>query len=155
MNMNTKISWMVIGVAVSAGLLICDAASANSYDRRFYSGRARSDIRGDVRELRGNRVELRKDWREFYRDRAELRRDLRNGAPRAEIAQDRAEIRQDLGEVFQDRREIRSDRREFFRDLYRDGWYRDADGDWHRRPFYRWGWRDSYDYGSWWPAYRR
>ena len=140
MNMNTKISWMVIGVAVSAGLLICDAASANSYDRRFYSDRARSEIRGDVRQLRGDRAELRKDWGEFYRDRAELRRDLRNGAPRSEIAQDRTEIRQDLGAIFQDRREIRSDRREWFRDLYRDGWYRDADGDWHRRPFYRWGW---------------
>src|SRR3990172_7426133 len=106
MNMNTKISWMVIGVAVSAGLLICDAASANSYDRRFYSGSARSDIRGDVRELRGDRAELRKDWREFYRDRAELRRDLRNGAPRAEIAQDRTEIRQDLLDVFHDLRQI-------------------------------------------------
>ncbi len=140
MNMNTKISWMVIGVAVSAGLLICDAASANSYDRRYYSGSARSEIPGDVRQLRGDRAGLRKDWREFYGDRAELRRDLRNGAPQAEIAQDGAEIRQDLGAIFQDRREIRSDRREFFRDLSRDGWYRDADGDWHRRPFYRWGW---------------
>jgi hypothetical protein len=140
MNMNTKISWMVIGMAVSAGLLICDAAPANSYDRRYYSGSARSEIPGDVRQLRGDRAGLRKDWREFYGDRAELRRDLRNGAPRAEIAQDRAEIRQDLGAIFQDRREIRSDRREFFRDLSRDGWYRDADGDWHRRPFYRWGW---------------
>jgi hypothetical protein len=140
MNMNTKISWMVISVAVSAGLLICDAASANSYDRRYYSGSARSEIPGDVRQLRGDRAGLRKDWREFYGDRAELRRDLRNGAPQAEIAQDGAEIRQDLGAIFQDRREIRSDRREWFRDLYRDGWYRDADGDWHRRPFYRWGW---------------
>ena len=143
---------MVIGVVVSAGLLICDAASANSYDRRFYNGRARSEIRRDLRELRGDRAELRKDWREFYRDRAELRRDLRNGAPQAEIAQDRAEIRQDLREIFQDRRELRSDRREFFRDLYRtDGWYRDADGDWQRRPW----WRGGYDFGSWWPAYRR
>lgn len=151
MNMKTKTSWMVIGVAVSAGLLICDAASASSYDRRFYGGRSRVEIRGDVRELRGDRAELRKDWREFYKDRAELRRDLRNGAPRAEIAQDRAEIRQDLREIFQDRREIRRDRRELFRDLYSDGWYRDADGDWHRRPW----WRHGYYYGSWWPAYRR
>jgi hypothetical protein len=131
--MNTKISWIVIGVAVSAGLLICDAASANSYDRRFYNGRARSEIRGD-------RAEVAKDLREFYRDRAELARDLRNGAPRSEIAQDRAEIRQDLREIVQDRRELRGDRREFLRDLIRDGWYRDADGDWHRRPPYRWGW---------------
>jgi len=155
MNVNTKISWIVIGVAVSAGLLICDVVSANSYDRRFYNGRARSEIRGDRQELRNDRTELRKDLRELHRDRIELRRDLRNGAPRSEIAQDRAEIRQDLREIAQDRRELRRDRREFSRDLYRDGRYRDTDGDWHRRPFYRWGWRDRYDYGSWWPAYRR
>jgi len=135
--MKTKISSIVLGVAVSAGLLICDTASANSYDRRFYNGRARSEIRGD-------RAELAKDLRGFYRDRAELARDLRNGAPRSEIAQDRAEIRQDLREIVQDRRELRGDRREYFRNLIRDGWYRDADGDWHRRPFYRGGWWQNY-----------
>lgn len=142
--MNTKISWVVIGAAVAAGLLLCDAASANSYERRFNNGGARSEFRGDLRELRGDRAELGKDLREFYRDRAELARDLRNGAPRFEIAQDRAEIRQDLREIFQDRRELRGDRLEFFRDLYRNGWYRDADGDWHRRPFY---------HSGWWPYY--
>ena len=137
--MKTKLSWIVIGVAVSAGLLITDAASANPYDRRFYNGSARSEIRGDRRELNRDRFELSKDLREFYRDRAELTRDLRNGAPRSEIARDRAEIRQDLREIVQDRREIIGDRGEFVRDLYRNGWYRDADGHWHRRPFFRWG----------------
>jgi len=142
--MKTKISGIVIGVAVSAGLFICDAASANSYDRRFYNGRGRSEIRGNIRELHRDRAELGKDLREFYRDRAELARDLRNGAPRSEIAQDRAEIRQDLREIWQDHREIRGDRGEILRDLYRNGWYRDADGDWHRRPFYRRGWWPNY-----------
>ena len=138
--MKAKISSIVIGVAVCAGLLICDAASANSYDRRFYNGRGRYEIHGDRRELNRDRFELGKDLREFYRDRAELTRDLRNGAPRSEIAQDRAELRQDRREIFQDRREIIGDRGELFRDLYRDGWYRDAEGNWHRRPFFRWGW---------------
>ncbi len=152
--MKTKILWIVISVAVGVGLLMSDSASANSYDRRFYNDRARSELRRDRQELRSDRAELGKDLREFYRDRAELRRDLRNGAPRAEIAQDRAEIRQDLREIFQDRRELRDDRSEFLRDLYRDGWYRGADGNWHRRPVHR-GWWDGYDYGTWWPTYRR
>ena len=153
--MKTNISWIWMGVAVATVVLVSDMALAHSNGRRFNHDRARSEIRGDRRELRNDRIELRKDLRELHRDRIELRRDLRNGAPRSEIAQDRAEIRQDLREIAQDRRELRRDRREFSRDLYRDGRYRDTDGDWHRRPFYRWGWRDRYDYGSWWPAYRR
>ena len=142
--MKTKILSIVIGVAVSAGLLASESASANPYDRRFYNGSARSEIRGDRRELG-------RDLREFYRDRAELSRDLRNRAPRSEIAQGRAEIRQDLREILQDRRELRGDRTEFLRDLYRNGWYRDADGDWHRRPGYgsRW-WDNGYE---WWPYF--
>jgi len=153
--MKTRIPWIWMGVAIATVVLVSDMALAQSNGRRFYHGRARSEIRGDRQELRNDRTELRKDLRELHRDRIELRRDLRNGAPRSEIAQDRAEIRQDLREIAQDRRELRRDRREFSRDLYRDGRYRDTDGDWHRRPFYRWGWRDRYDYGSWWPAYRR
>lgn len=138
--MKTKISSIVLGVAVSAGLLICDAASANPYERRVYNERVRAELRGDRPGYRNDRRELWRDWGELSRDRAELRRDLRNGAPRSEIAQDRAEIRQDLREIFQDRRALTADRLQVLRNLYRNGWYRDADGDWHRRPFFRWGW---------------
>jgi len=153
--MKTNISWIWMGVAVATVVLVSDMALAHSNGRRFNHDSARSEIRGDRREFRNDRIELRKDLRELHRDRIELRRDLRNGAPRSEIAQDRAEIRQDLREIAQDRRELRGDRREYFHDLYRAGWYRDADGDRHRRPPYSWGWWDRYDSGWRWPYYPR
>ena len=138
--MRTKILSAVMGAAVAATLLVSESASANPYERRVYNERARAELRGDRPGFRNDRRELWRDWGELSRDRAELRRDLRNGAPRSEIAQDRAEIRQDLREIYQDRRALSADRLQVLRNLYRNGWYRDADGDWHRRPFFRWGW---------------
>lgn len=153
--MKTKKSWIWMGLAVAAGLMASTPAFANPGGRRHYHDRGRAEIRGDRQELRNSRTELRNDRGELYRDRMELRRDLRNGAPASEIAQDRAEIRQDLRELRQDRSDLRSDRRELFSDLYRNEWYRDAEGHWRHRPVAPWGWWNGYDYAWRWPYYRR
>ena len=149
--MRTKTLSTVIGVAIAMGWFIGNSAFAYSNDGRVVNGRSRFAVRSGLQEFRNDRRELRRDLGEIWRDRAELRRDLRKGAPRSEIAQDRAEIRQDLREINRDRLALGADRLEVLRDLYRNGWYRDADGDWHRRPEHGWRWWDSgYE---WWPYY--
>ena len=84
----------LLGALVVGGLFAVAApASADYRHGRYYN----------------NRAEIRSDLRELYNDRLELRRDLRNGASRAEIAQDRREIRDDLRELRQDNGGWRSD----------------------------------------------
>jgi len=78
--------------------------------------------------------DINRDRRDIYRDRADVRhdyaklhRDEWNHNWRA-VQRDRADIHRDRADVHHDYADIRQDRREY----YRDGWWRDHDGRWHR-----------------------
>lgn len=82
---------------------------------------ARSEIRGDVAEIRRGRTELRSDIREYNRDREALQRAYRRGRSPAEIDRLRNEVRQGRQEILQGRGEIREDYAELRRDLDKYG----------------------------------
>jgi hypothetical protein len=145
---NMKKTAAVLGVGLFSTVLISEVAFANPYSGRY--GRARNEIRQDMREIGKSRSELRDDVRELHRDRTELRRDIWRGASQPEIAQGRAEVRQSQREVNESRRELRSDRVELNRDLEKYGWYRGSDGEW-RRDYGRYNSRSDYGrYDSRW-----
>jgi len=89
-------------------------------DRRFrhdiwdsprYS--SRSEIRGDIRDVREARKDVREDREqlqknrdELIKDRAELRKDVRSGASKKEIVQDRREIRDDVQKIQQNKKDL-------------------------------------------------
>jgi hypothetical protein len=164
---NIKKTAAVLGVGFFCTLMISEAAWArDSHYSGSRFGRARDEIRHDMREVRQSREQLRDSVGELRRDRAELRNDVRRGAPNGEIAQGRAEVRDSRREVFEDRRELARDRAELNRDLEKYGWYRDSDGNWRRD--YGWydrgpdrdywqrdGWeRDRYGWWGWSPWWR-
>lgn len=141
----TKKTALLLGVGLVSTLMITEVAFAQ-YSRGY--GRARNEIRQDMREIRNSREQLRENQREFQRDRAELRRDIWRGAPRDEIARSRAEVQQSRREVNESRRELRRDQAELNRDMDRYGWYRGSDGYWRRDYGYNNRWER--DRGGWW-----
>ena len=146
----TKKTALLVGAGLASTLMISQVAFADS--PRGY-GRARSEIRQDLREIHNSRSELRDDRRELQRDRSELRRDIWRGAPREEIARSRAEVWDSRREVNESRRELNRDRAELNRDMDRYGWYRGSDGDWRRD----YGWNNNRwerDRGGWWGWWR-
>jgi Skp family chaperone for outer membrane proteins len=150
---NVKKTAVLLGAGLFSTLMISQSAFAEHYSRG--SGRARNEIRQDMREVQKSRTEFRDDVRELQRDRSELRRDRWRDAPASEIARDRAQVRESQREVNQSRQELRRDQAELNRDMDRYGWYRGSDGGWRRD----YGWYDNdrwrrdrweRDRDSWW-----
>src|SRR5687767_13827522 len=112
---NVKKTTALLAAGLFSTLMISQTAFAEHYSSR--QGRARNEIRQDMREIGKSRAELRGDVRELQRDRGELRRDAWRGAPTEEIARGRAEVRESQREVNESRRELSRDRAELNRDM--------------------------------------
>ena len=108
-----------LSLAALTAILLASTSAYAQYEARGPGERPRADVRGDAKEIHGDRKELRDDMKERREDRKDLRED----------AKERHEDRKDAREELRGKRE---ERRQMLKDENRPPPPREGEG--HRPP---------------------